>query len=132
MKRFLFLTVLLTLVVAAPAAAREDNDTAIIPASSDTSEAKDLKDMGVVGIKLPASMDGANITAECAVGSVQAADFGALYQADGTTQWSIPFNANRFIDLTQQGKAIYGCRFVRFVSDSTESAAVVFKLQLAD
>lgn len=131
MKRLLIAALVpCSLAIGSAAVAAETNEEAIIPNGDDTSQVIDFRDKCATGLLLPADFTGTEITAEAAVGSATGT-YGPLYQGDGTTEWVIPYNAGRAIDLTQLGKMICGFRFVKFVSDDTEGDDRSILIQLA-
>ena len=146
MKRILALTAVLVLAIGCyeggadcfrspikSAKAAESNITATILSGQTKSQSVDLIDLCVVGIQFPAAMTGSNITAECGVDVERVGgSFVPLFEGDGTTAWTLPVNTDRFVDLTLQGKAICGCRFLKIVSDAPEGGDRAIKLQEAN
>ena len=91
-----------------------------------TSAEIDLEDYCLVGLKY-ATMTGTTLTATCS--NAKAGTFVALNGADNAA-WSITIGDDRFVDLTQGGEAICGCRFMKLVSGSSEAAARTLQLVL--
>lgn len=91
-----------------------------------TSAEIDLEDYCLNGFQY-ATMTGTTLTATCS--NVLGGTYVALNGADNSA-WSITIGDDRFVDLTQGGEAICGCRFMRLVSGSSEGGARTIQLVL--
>ena len=88
--------------------------------ASATSAEIDLEDYCLVGLQY-ATMAGTTLTATCS--NVAGGTFVALNGSDNLA-WSITIGDDRFVDLTQGGEAICGCRFMKLVSGSSETVTI--------
>lgn len=124
MRRAASLLILLGLVLPGVALAK----TVTIANGASKSDVIDMRHDCAVGIRFP-TMTGSNLTAECCTDQ-DGGTCSALYESDGSTQWSRTITADRFLDLTIGGKAICGCSYLKLVSDGTEGAERTLHLEL--
>lgn len=99
-----------------------DISNATIPISSTTSNAVDLTSDGLVGFLMPSAFTGTTVTF---LGSPDDVSYGALFNSNAQ-QFSITVAADRYFMLFPAD--FLGCRYVKFVSGSTEAAERVIKV----